>query len=265
MLGRAVLALLLLPCAAQAAAWTQRKGTWQIISSVVASDARRSFDGGGNAVTPALFDRVLLQNDIEYGLLSRVTIFARTETAYVHVRNGSGPALTAQNNAIEGGLRYRLARGLGLVSDYDVLSLEASWRTAGAFNFAYSANADAAGQDYGVRLLYGSGFRLGGRNGFVNMEIGERWLSRPRPDQTAMDLTAGLWLTPRWLVMLQSFNLVSGPAMPPYVEFRTHKLEVSAAYRLTRHLTLQAGAILSPAGRNALDERGLCLSLWADV
>ena len=264
MLMRVAAALLLLPSLAQAAAWTQPKGTWQIISGVVASDARRSFDGRGNAVTPALFDRVLLQNDVEYGLFSRVTLFARTETAYVHVRNGTGPAVSAQNNAIEGGVRYRLARGLGLVSDYDVLSLETSWRTAGAFNFAYSANADVGGEDYGVRLLYGSGFKVGRRDGFLNMEVGQRWLSRPRPDQTAMDLTAGLWLTPRWLVMLQSFNLVSGPAMPPYVEFRTHKLEVSAAYRLTRHLTLQAGAILSPAGRNALDERGLCLSLWTD-
>lgn len=264
MLKRAALVLMLLPPAAHAAAWTQAKGTWQVISGVVASNAQRSFDGSANSVTPTLFDRVLLQNDFEYGLFSRVTLFARTETAYVRTRTGTGAVVSAQNNAIEGGFRYRLARGLGLVSDYDVLSLEASGRTAGAFNFAYSANANAAGRDSGVRLLYGSGFKWGRRDGFVNVEVGERWLSRPRPDQTAIDLTTGLWLTPRWLVMLQSFNLVSGPATPPYVTFRSHKLEASAAVKLNRHLTLQAGAFFSPAGRNALDERGLCLSLWTD-
>lgn len=136
---------------------------------------------------------------------------------------------------------------------------------AGAFNSAYSANATAGGEDAGVRLLFGSGFQLGRRYGFIDLEAGERWLSHPRPSQTALDLTAGLWLTPRWMLMLQSFNLVSGPARAPHVYFRTHKLEASAVWRMTRRLSVQGGVFFSPAGQNALDERGLCLSLWADL
>ncbi len=256
--------LLLLPHSVMAAAWTQPRGTWQMISGVILSDADTSFDAGGHAVTPTLFDRVLLTTDTEYGLTNRLTLLARTETAYVRTRNGASPAITATDNAFEGGARFRLLRGLSILAKDDVLSVEVSARKAGAFNFAYSANATAGGEDAGVRLLYGSGFRLGGHPGFVNLEAGERWLSRPRPDQSILDLTAGLWLNRRWMVMAQSFNLVSGPATAPYVPFRTHKLELSAVWRMSRRLTLQAGAFFSPAGRNALDERGLCLSLWSD-
>jgi hypothetical protein len=259
-----VCAILFLPNAAHAAAWTQPRGTWQTISGVILSDADTSFDAGGNARTPTLFERVLVTTDTEYGLTNRLTLLMRTETAYVHSRDGASPAFTVTDNAFEGGARFRLLRGLGILAKDDVLSVEVSARKAGAFNFAYSANATAGGEDAGLRLLYGSGFRLGGHSGFVNLEAGERWLSRPRPDQSILDLTAGLWLNRRWMVMAQSFNLVSGPATAPYVPFRTHKLEVSAVWQISRRFTLQAGAFFSPAGQNALDERGICLSLWSD-
>jgi hypothetical protein len=257
------LALVLLPATARAAAWTLPRHHWQIISGIISSDATRSFDGAGDAAVPARFQRLLSQNDFEWGLSDRVTLLVRTETAYAHARNGPA-AVNAVDNAIEGGARLRLFNGLGLLADDDLLSLEATARTAGAFNFAYSANANASGRDAGVRLLYGSGFRLLNSNGFVNLEAGYRWLSRPRPDQMQVDLTAGLWLNRRWMVMAQSFNLVSGPATPPYVHFRSHKFEASTVVRLTRRLSLQAGAFFSPAGRNTLDERGLCVSVWSD-
>jgi hypothetical protein len=262
MRGLAVAGLLMTSVAAHAAAWTQAKGTWQIISGVVYSDASLSFDNHGNAMTPTLFNRILLQNDVEYGLSNRLTLFARTETADVRSQPGTAAAIDAVNNAVELGFRLRPSRGPHLLSDYDVISIEGTVRTAGAFNFAYSANATASGRGAGVRLLYGSPFKWGNRDGFVNLEAGERWLSRPRPNETAVDLTAGLWLDKRWLVMAQSFNVVSGPAKQPYVYFRSHKLEASVAYKLSKHFTLQAGAFFSPAGQNALDERGLVASLW---
>ena len=52
--------------------------------------------------------------------------------------------------------------------------------------------------------------------------------------------------------------------MPPYVPFRIHKLEASLVWKLTRRLSLQAGGIVTPAGRNALEERGAQLSLWTN-
>lgn len=265
---RAILALCLLLAfthAAGAAAWTQPRGHWQIIAGMLTSEAARSYDASGRASTPKLFQRTLLQTDIAYGLSNRTTLFARSETAYVRTRDPGAPLVTAQDNALEAGVRYRLVNGVGFLAKDDVLSVELSARTAGAFNFAVSANAGAAGYDGGIRLLYGSGFKLFKRDGFVNAELGGRWLSPPRPDQVPLDLTVGLWMNKRNMIMLQSFNLISGPAERPYNAFRSHKLQVSSVWRISKRLALQSGAFFSPAGRNALDEQGAVLSLWVDL
>lgn len=260
---RALLCFLLLPGVAQAAAWTVPKGRWQSFTSVIYSDASRSFDAQGNANWPETFRRILLTTDTEYGLTSRATLFVRTESAYVHVQDAVTPSTTAYDNAVEGGARWRIRRGV--LAKYDVLSLEVSGRKAGAFNFAYSADAHAGGEDAGFRLLYGRGFKLGNRNGFLDIQAGYRFLSPPRPDQTVIDLTAGLWLDRRWMLMAQSFNLVSSAATPPYRFFRMHKMEVSVVYRIKRGWALQAGGFLSPTGINALVEHGVQISLWNDL
>jgi len=72
---------LLIPLEARAAAWTQPRGSWQIITGAVLSDADRSFDAGGNASFPERFQRLLLTTDTEYGITNRLTLLVRTETA----------------------------------------------------------------------------------------------------------------------------------------------------------------------------------------
>lgn len=262
MKGLALAMLLALPPGpAMAAAWTQKEDSWQLIGGLILSDADASFDGHGNPSTPASFQRLLFTTDTAYGWDDDLTLVLRSETAYAHIHDGVD--VTAVNTALEAGVRYRLEQGLGLLAADDLVSVEATARTAGAFNFAYSANAGAAGHDAGLRLLYGSGFQWNGRDGFIDVELGQRWLSPPRPDQTALDVTAGLWLDGDWMVMAQSFNTVSGPAAAPYRFFRSHKLQLSGVWKVSPRFSLQAGGFFSPAGLNALDERGLCLSLWA--
>lgn len=258
----ALLCLLLLPGAARAAAWTESEGDWQLVTGLIYSNADRSYDSHGDASWPELFQRTLLTTDTEYGWNDDLTFFARTETAYVHLRDALTPPTNAFDNAFEIGARYRL--GQSVLKDYDVLSLEVSGRQAGAFNFAYSANAHSGGQDGGFRFLYGGSFQWDGRGGFFDVEAGYRFLSAPRPDQAVLDMTAGLWLDNNWMVMAQSFNLISSAATPPYRFFRMHKLELSGVWKMAPRLSLQMGAFLSPMGINALDEHGLQLSLWTD-
>lgn len=258
----AVAMLLLSAGPAQAAAWMQPAGTWQVIASVIATDAGHSFGGSGQASSATLFQRLLLQTDAEYGWNDHVTLFLRTETANVHVRDMAGDVTTV-SNAFEGGVRYHLRDGLLL--ENDVVSAEAMARSAGAYNFSVSANGQAGGSAAGARLLYGAPFRLDGHDGFFNVEAGQRWLTRPRPDETVLDLTAGLWLGADSMVMLQSFNLVSGGARLPYTRFRSHKLQASYVWRWSPRLSLQAGAYFSPAGAHALQESGLVISLWQNI
>lgn len=254
--------MLLWPAAAWAGAWTQNSGDWQLTTGLIYSNADRSFDAHGNASWPELFQRILLTTDTEYGVRDGITLLVRTETAYVHLKDALTQPTTAFDNAVEAGARVRLAQGV--LQDGDVLSLEVTGREAGAFNFAYSANAHAGGEDGGFRFLYGGGFRAWDRDGFFDVEAGYRFLSPPRPDQTVIDLTAGLWLTPDWMLMGQSFNLISSAATAPYRFFRMHKLELSGVWRMAPDLSLQAGAFFSPMGINALDEHGVQISLWSN-
>ncbi len=256
-----VVALLLLPVPAWGAAWMQKEGSWEIISSAIFTDARHSFGDGSRPGSSMLFERGLLQTDTQYGWNNHLTLILRSETANVHVRDASGRFSTV-SNAAEVGMRYHLADDC--LTDHDVLSVEAVARTAGAFNFSVSADGRAGGEAAGIRLLYGAPFKFLGRDGFIDAEMAQRWLSPPRPDETALDVTAGLWLTPVTMIMLQSFNLFSGPARMPYIRFRTHKIQASWVWHWSPRFSLQAGSYFSPAGINALQENGMVISLWAN-
>jgi hypothetical protein len=258
-----LVALLLSGDAAQAGAWTEPQNHWQAIAGVIFSDADRGYDAHGNSGTPVDFERALFQTSAEYGWKDDLTLFARVETAVAHYRDSAVPAVDAVDNAAQIGARLRLIDD----ADYGILSLEGSVRTAGAFNFAVSANSLASGRSAGLRLLYGLGFQWRGMNGFADFEAGETFLSRPRPDETPIDLTAGLWIDTNTMAMIQSFNLIGagGGGGNSYPYFRSHKIEISAVRKLSDRYSVQAGAFFSPAGQNALVEQGLCLSLWADL
>jgi hypothetical protein len=241
---------------AQAGAWTEGAGQGQAIASLIFSSAGKSYDAHGAPGAPARFERLLLQTDTEYGVTDDLTAFLRTETANAHEHSRAIP-INALDNAFEGGARWRITDTIGIVS------IEAAYRTAGAFNFAVSADSRASGRAAGIRLLYGGNFKFRGMDGFYDIEAGQSWLTRPRPDENPLDLTAGLWLDSGQMVMLQSFNLFSaGSAAAPYVYFRSHKIELSWVKRLSGRFSLQVGGFFSPAGQNALVEQGLVLALW---
>lgn len=254
-----LLALLLTAQAARAGAWTQDAGSWQAIGSIIASTAARSFDDSGAPGIPDASRRLLLQSYLQYGWRDGVTFYAQTETVYARAMT-AGAMQPAIDNGAGGGVRLRLYHD----DDGNVFSAELGGFFAGAYNFTGSASSDDPGRDAELRLLYGRGFRWREMDGFADIELGHRWMNAPRPDEMPLDLTAGLWLDAGTMAMLQSFNLFSaGPARPPYAAFRSHKLELSLVRRLTPAFEVQAGAFFSPAGRNALDEDGLCLGLWS--
>lgn len=254
----AALALLFLSRPAFAGAWTEPADHWQVIAALWASSAARAYDGHGAPAHRTGFHKLLFQTNTEYGWNDRLTLFLDSETAYAAVRDGAVPEQRGLDNAVEAGARYRLTDTFG------VLSFQVSAKTAGAFNFSVSANSTAAGRQAELRLLFGTNFALCGDAGFLDFEAGERFISAPRPGETPVDLTAGLWLSPRWMAMLQSFNIISGgDGTPPYASYRSHKLALSVVRKLSDRLLVQAGGFLSPLGRNALVEEGVNLALWA--
>jgi hypothetical protein len=240
---------------ASAGAWTVKRHHWQAFVSVINSSAASGFDNRGKRGVDIKFAKMLYQNWFEYGVTSRLTLFVVPNVV-------SGRALTplafsrGHNLSFQGGARLLLWGRSGK------LSLQGSYKSAGPFDLSVSNGIDS-GRQIELRLLYGTGFRLFGLDGFADVQVAQRWLASPRPNETPVDLTAGLWIDKDWMLMAQSFNVISaGDSRPPFTYYRSHKLELSLVQRLTPHWSLQMGAFYSPAGQNALVERGLQMSLW---
>ena len=128
------LLFLLLSSEALAGAWTREAGGVQQISGVYGTQADHSFGSAG----PISFLKVVAQTHTEYGATDWLTLVAATESAYVEITQPGLAPYSAFDQGVEVGARLRLRRG-----PWGVLTVEASYRSAAAFNFAVSANAAA--------------------------------------------------------------------------------------------------------------------------
>jgi hypothetical protein len=251
-------ALALCPSGAVSCAWTMPEGETQIISNVTISHAVYGFGDSGTANTPLTFAKLWTSTTAEYGLTGDLTLNVEGEYAWAQTASGVAPLTHASDFAYGGGLRYRL-----LNDNFGVLSAQATFKSAGAFDLSVSAN-DVGGNQMEFRLLYGTNFKLFDDDGFVDIEAGERLLSGTRPNETPLDLTVGLHLTAHNMVLLQNFNIIAGgDARPPFTYYRIHKLALSWVSGPWHHLSFQSGGFFSPAGQNSLVETGVFAAIWA--
>lgn len=252
-------ALLLLATQAQAGAWTEPKGHWQIISSFDVARASEGFGGTGIADAPIRYDKLYSKLLIEYGWSDRLTLIAAPEVVVANYSWAGGAPAHDRDVSFEAGARYRLSDRFG------ILSLQASYKSAGPSDLDNSIGRDSA-RIVELRVLYGRNFTLLGRDGFADLELAQRFVGGPRPSETVLDATAGWRLAPRTLAMVQSFNTVSGgDAKPPYTYFRTHKIETSLVRSWGTRWSLQLGAYMSPAGQNSLVEQGVEVAIWTKL
>lgn len=249
-----------LPHAAMAGAWTLPEGDIRMISDITISSASRQYDSNAHKSSPIIFEKQRSAACIEYGIRDYLTGFIIPE--YTRARSGpeAGKTTTSTDSAGAAGLRARVYNG-----GYGIVSIQAAVKSAGAFNLSVSAHG-ASGREMELRLLYGTNLSVLGQNAFADVEIGQRWVNGARPNETPIDLTLGVHLSKHTMVMVQSFNILAGGrARAPYSYYRLHKLALSVVTDITDHISLQAGAFFSPAGQNALVERGLTLSLWTPL
>ncbi len=244
------------PEPSRAGAWTLNRGEKQTITSVTFSRASRKFDGADKPSQKLVFDKLCTQNSFEYGLTNAVTLFATSEFVTAQYSDDRRAVVHARSAAVEAGVKILLLTRIGM------FSLQGAAKTAGALDMSVSAYK-ASGSQVELRLLYGRNYKLLGLNGFADVQVAERWIRRPRPNELAVDATLGLWLTPRTLAMVKSYNIISGGGgQPPYTFYRMHKLELSVVRRITKRWSLQIGAFVSPFGQNIVDERGFGAALW---
>ena len=248
--------LLLVADGAHGGAWTLDRHKLAIFAGVTASTAALRYDNSGTPSKHIVFNKLLIQDWMEYGLTDTVTVFAAPEYVLAQSDMGGTGAATIRSESVEAGLRILLLTKLGM------LSLQVSGKSAGAFDMSVSSSGEA-GRQFEARLLWGRSFKLLRRDAYVDVEVAKRWIAPPRPDELAFEATAGWHVTPRNLVLVQSFNFMTfGAVKPPYQPYELSKLEFSLVLRLSPRWSLQSGYFLSLTGRNIVKETGVIGTIW---
>ncbi len=111
-----------------------------------------------------------------------------------------------------------------------------------------------------ARLLYGNGFGLGDTRGFVSASVGAAPI-RSGQDELRYDLTVGVDLGSRAMLLVQSFNVHSLPGAGE-TGYSASKLGAGLLWRATPSVGVIGGYYGGIAGKNSARERTISLGLW---
>jgi hypothetical protein len=255
--------LLLGPCLAVpvrealASAWTLEAGTGQLIVTDTLSQGIDIFDAARNLQPTPRYTKNELQGLLEYGATDWFTVILEPMLQHVDI----GEPVEAQRSGLgytEFGGRMRLFQG-----DSWVISGQTTLRVPGAFDRSNPAALGYTDTQVDVRALFGYTFAVGAWPAFLDVQVAQRFSLGWQPDEFRSDITFGVRPAPKWLLLAQSFNVVSEGAgtwgLPSYDYY---KLQLSGVYSITPALSLQLGGFTTYAGRNALQENGLVFGAW---
>ena len=254
----AVLLVIATPAVAFAGAWTLPQGTGQWLASLTAATSTNYFDNSGLASTPR-YDKIEAQLLIEYGLTDRLTAIVDPGLQHIDIAAPTDAQRTGLGYT-EFGARYSFYTDPSwALSGQATVRLPATTDTANPAAIGYT---DVEGD---FRVLLGHNFKLGGIPGFFDLEAAQRERSGGLPSEFRADATLGLKVLPQWLLLAQSFNVISegaGNTLYDGGSYEYYKLQLSAVYSLTPTWELQGGGYTTYAGRNALQENGLIFGVW---
>ena len=233
------------------------EGTGQWVASLTGTSATSYFSDSGLASTPR-YSKEEMQVLVEYGLTDRLTAIFDPGLQHIDI--------AAPTNADRTGLGYTEfgARYAFFQDPSWVLSGQATLRAPGTTDTSNPAAIGYTDVESDLRVLLGHSFTVGDMPAFIDLQAAERLRTDGAPSEFRFDATFGLRPFPQWLLLVQSFNVISeGSGTPIYGgSYDYEKLQLSALYELTPTWALQAGGFTTYAGRNALQENGLIFGVW---
>lgn len=246
---------------ALAGAWSLPKGDGQAIVKYEDIRASEGFSADGDRLDLAARRRDRAASVlVEYGLTDRLTLQVKGEwqsgrDAYVDYQ-GRGP--------LEIGARWQAYR-----DDRNVAALYVGYAQGGEGRNAGYAAPGAGDSDWEARALAARSFGgqgvswLGsgwlGQGGFVEVQAARRWRGG-LPDETRLDLTAGLHLSDDWMALGQAFAGAADGAGDADGA-RWLSVETSVVRRLG-DWSLQAGWRRAVAGRETPAGQGPVVGIW---
>jgi hypothetical protein len=219
------------------------------------------FDSAGSLRAAPRYSKFELQGLLEYGVTDRLTAIAAPSLQHVDIADPA--ARRTGLGYTEAGGRYQLANGALPNGDAWVFSGQTTLRMPGTFDKSNPAAIGYTDPEMDVRGLLGYSFAIGASPAFIDLQMAQRFRLDTAPNEFRADATFGLRPAARWLLLAQSFNVISeGAGSWGFPSYRYHKLQLSAVFDVTTAFSLQVGGFTTFAGRNALQENGLILGAW---
>jgi len=256
---RSLIATGLMTCStmAYAGAWTQEEGKGELIVTTTAMQANRVFTSGSALRPIPAYTKAESQALIEYGVTGWLTAMIGPSLQHVDIAPPFG--------AVRDGLGYT---DLGLrakvwSNDSTVVSVQGLARLPGTEDRTNVAAIGYTDPELELRGMIGHSFKVETLPSFVDVQVAQRFRLGGPPDEFRADATFGIRPVEKWLLLAQSFNVISeGAGTWGFGSFAYHKLQLSAVYALTPTLSLQLGAYSTYWGRNALQENGMVAGAW---
>lgn len=241
---------------AGAGAWPQPTGHGQLVVSLVDSGGDHEFSAGGGLSASTRYRKLEGSAFLEYGLTDWLTLVAAPD--YLNVRTEAPAARFNGLGQSGAGIRARIWRAAETVLSVQAMAYLPGPRHRG--NLAQLGYADA---ETDWRILAGRSFALGTSHAFGDVELAWRTRAGAPADEVHLDVTLGIRLRRRLLLMLQSFTTMTvGRARLPFLPGRWTKLQASVVYDLTPRWSVQLGALTTVLGVNALREHGFVAAVW---
>jgi hypothetical protein len=242
---------------ALAGAWTLDAGTGALVVTGTAMQSNSGFDSGSRQRPIPRYSKDEGQALIEYGLTDWFTVMLQPSLQHVDI--------AAPVGAQRSGLGYTDIGGRARIwSDASwVISAQATGRIPGVFDKTNPAAIGYTDHEIELRGLAGYSFKAWALPAFVDLEVAQRYRLGGPPDEFRADVTFGIRPADKWLLLAQSFNVISeGAGSWRFGSFAYHKFQLSAVYAVTPALSLQLGGFSTVWGRNALQENGLVIGAW---
>jgi hypothetical protein len=245
------------PSAVYAGAWTLDTGRGQVIVTATPTESTQAFDLSGKLQSFPRYSKDEVQALIEYGATDWLTLIGIPQVQHV--------SIAAPYEGQRTGLGYSEFGGRVRIWSNDawVASVQTTFRMPGTFDRTNGAAIGYYDPELDIRGLVGYIFKLGTWPAFIDVEAAQRERFDGPPDEFRADATFGIQPADKWLILLQSFNVISeGHGTWGIPSFAYYKFEASGVYALTPALSLQLGVVTTYAGRNALQENGLVFGVW---
>ena len=246
---------------AHAGAWTLDPKSRLIISTTIIDRADRTFGPDSNEDEDPNFNKLETGLYIEQGLTPKITLIGQSSFQTVSFNNGSEQVDFNGFGNSSLGVRYGVYK-----SNKQVVSVEAHGIINGGGEDIPDGDFGRGGVSIEVRGLYGRNLKLGSKPAFVDFQVAARSQLNENPDQWRTDLTAGIQVTDKILLLGQGFYKENNGSLEdpfdPIFSTKSLKGQISAVYWFRPKYGLQLGAFKTLWGENVVDEEALVLGFW---